>query len=612
MKDSNDKLTIKGFYDENSRIERFQFEDGSTLSASQMEELLFTDRDDNVIFVDNISRSIIGKEGNDTIVAGSGNDILDGKEGDDILDGGLGDDTYVFGRGYGHDTIVGEDASEWWQTNKGFDNILLVGDLTQDSLILQQSGNDLIIAIKEEGKSFEELSDTLTIKNYFEAGFTIENIEFDGGNTISIEDILNSNHTPTLNEAESFYDIKSKNAINGNILASDEDNDALIYSIKQQGVYGRLLIDEEGRWAYIVNENVTVQTDEILVEVSDGNGGVVEKRLVFNINIPSSQPPILDETSSTYDLVGKWIATGKVNAFDPEGDNITYSVSSDAKHGIFTIDENGDWIYKINDRFEGVDTVKIAVTDEYGSSSEKTLSFDIQGINSKATDSSDYIVLDNTANVFSAKGGDDLIYSGDGNDIINGNDGNDTIYAQNGNDIIYADNGNDMVYGGEGNDVIYGNNGDDTLYGNEGNDIIYADEGDDILIGNTGDDAMYGGNGNDTYIFSKGDGKDSINDTNGNDVVKFTSNINKEDISFYMQGNTLNVSYGDNDNIKISRNAIEKFELSNGNYITKQDIEIIIQNINAYAEDNDIQITSNDDIRNSQELMQIVNSGWNE
>jgi VCBS repeat-containing protein len=612
LKDSNDKLTIKGFYDENSRIERFQFEDGSTLSASQMEELLFTDRDDNVIFVDNISRSIIGKEGNDTIVAGSGNDILDGKEGDDILDGGLGDDTYVFGRGYGHDTIVGEDASEWWQTNKGFDNILLVGDLTQDSLILQQSGNDLIIAIKEEGKSFEELSDTLTIKNYFEAGFTIENIEFDGGNTISIEDILNSNHTPTLNEAESFYDIKSKNAINGNILASDEDNDALIYSIKQQGVYGRLLIDEEGRWAYIVNENVTVQTDEILVEVSDGNGGVVEKRLVFNINIPSSQPPILDETSSTYDLVGKWIATGKVNAFDPEGDNITYSVSSDAKHGIFTIDENGDWIYKINDRFEGVDTVKIAVTDEYGSSSEKTLSFDIQGINSKATDSSDYIVLDNTANVFSAKGGDDLIYSGDGNDIINGNDGNDTIYAQNGNDIIYADNGNDMVYGGEGNDVIYGNNGDDTLYGNEGNDIIYADEGDDILIGNTGDDAMYGGNGNDTYIFSKGDGKDSINDTNGNDVVKFTSNINKEDISFYMQGNTLNVSYGDNDNIKISRNAIEKFELSNGNYITKQDIEIIIQNINAYAEDNDIQITSNDDIRNSQELMQIVNSGWNE
>ena len=36
---------------------------------------------------------------------GVGADYLDGGAGDDYLEGGDGRDTYVFGKGYGHDTI---------------------------------------------------------------------------------------------------------------------------------------------------------------------------------------------------------------------------------------------------------------------------------------------------------------------------------------------------------------------------------------------------------------------------------------------------------------------------------------------------------------------------
>lgn len=46
-----------------------------------------------------------GGTGNDRIYAGTGADYIDGGSGDDHLEGGAHRDTYVFGRGYGRDTI---------------------------------------------------------------------------------------------------------------------------------------------------------------------------------------------------------------------------------------------------------------------------------------------------------------------------------------------------------------------------------------------------------------------------------------------------------------------------------------------------------------------------
>ena len=48
---------------------------------------------------------ISGGAGNDTLLGSDGNDILDGGAGDDTLIGGTGSNTYVFGLGYGHDTV---------------------------------------------------------------------------------------------------------------------------------------------------------------------------------------------------------------------------------------------------------------------------------------------------------------------------------------------------------------------------------------------------------------------------------------------------------------------------------------------------------------------------
>ena len=49
--------------------------------------------------------SLYGGSGNDYLYGNDGNDILDGGTGDDYLCGGNGNDTYIFGKGYGNDTI---------------------------------------------------------------------------------------------------------------------------------------------------------------------------------------------------------------------------------------------------------------------------------------------------------------------------------------------------------------------------------------------------------------------------------------------------------------------------------------------------------------------------
>ncbi|MDR0762496.1 MAG: hypothetical protein LBF13_05565, partial [Campylobacteraceae bacterium] len=163
----------------------------------------------------------------------------------------------------------------------------------------------------------------------------------------------------------------------------------------------------------------------------------------------------------------------------------------------------------------------------------------------------------------------------------------------------------------------YGGDDNDTLFGNEGSDTILGGRGDDTLTGGIGDDTLKGEDGNDTYLFNIGDGKDTIYDTSGYDTIRFGDGISREDIGFFASGSSFKLYYGEDDSIKIdyqnlSFNTVERVELNDGSYLTNQDIELIIQEINAYAEDKGIHITSNDDIRDNKELMQIVNSYWHE
>ena len=78
---------------------------------------------------------------------------LYGGAGVDYLDGGYGNDTYIFGRGYGHDTIYDNDY-----TSGNVDTIKL--GVTPEKIEVSRRGDDLVFTIKET-------KETLTIQSYY-------------------------------------------------------------------------------------------------------------------------------------------------------------------------------------------------------------------------------------------------------------------------------------------------------------------------------------------------------------------------------------------------------------------------------------------------------------
>lgn len=125
---------------------------------------------------------------------------------------------------------------------------------------------------------------------------------------------------------------------------------------------------------------------------------------------------------------------------------------------------------------------------------------------------------------------DEAIYGTSRGDVIHGYGGDDDIYGEEGDDKLFGWDGSDKMYGGEGkdslsglndNDYLHGGFGDDILKGGAGNDALYGSVGNDELTGGEGNDILCGGIGNDTYIFKKGFGSDTLNDSDGDETLRF-------------------------------------------------------------------------------------------
>ena len=91
---------------------------------------------------------------------------------------------------------------------------------------------------------------------------------------------------------------------------------------------------------------------------------------------------------------------------------------------------------------------------------------------------------------------------------------------------------NTRIEGTSGNDGLHGSHYADVMYGLEGNDTLIGYRGNDTLIGGLGDDTMKGQQGSDTYVWSKGDGNDTIyedqNSPTDIDTLKLTDVVSSD------------------------------------------------------------------------------------
>ena len=187
---TNETLTLKyWFEDERNRIDEIVFENEDTLTSDEIDTELQinngTDEDDSLIGGNTLNDVLNGNIGNDRLYGNAGNDTLDGGVGNDYLEGGKGDDTYIWGIGYGNDTINNRVLSHGTRGSiieGGTDNLSIAG-IFSENLTWNVNGNDLIV-------KNNQTDETLTVKYWFEDERNqLDEIIFDNGTTLSSDEI---------------------------------------------------------------------------------------------------------------------------------------------------------------------------------------------------------------------------------------------------------------------------------------------------------------------------------------------------------------------------------------------------------------------------------------
>ncbi|MBN1364873.1 MAG: putative Ig domain-containing protein [Syntrophaceae bacterium] len=260
-------------------------------------------------------------------------------------------------------------------------------------------------------------------------------------------------------------------------------------------------------------------------------------------------------------------------------------------------------------------SIRLTATDSAAASVSTIFNLDIQPSVIESitygTNKPDYIVTSYDNDLIYALQGEDTVYSGEGYDIIYGYNGKDMLFGEGGNDTIYGGNGKDFIDGGSGKDVLYGGNGTDYLDGSSGNDK---------LIGGLGRDTLPGGDGSDTYLFGNSDGQDIINETAGvsgdTDILKLTDASMTEPV-IVKQCNDLYVFTDANNYVKIASEfqqtnyGIERLEVSDGHYITRDDIQTIVDTMSAINNDPGIDVLQKyNAMMNDEQYQNILAASW--
>lgn len=276
----------------------------------------------------------------------------------------------------------------------------------------------------------------------------------------------------------------------------------------------------------------------------------------------------------------------------------------------------------------------------------------------------DEILMNSYYNKLEGGKENDTLTGGSQNDELYGNDGNDILYGNTGDDILDGGSGADVMVGGKGNDTYFvdstydkivelqndgidtvnvtysytladnfenlnlltesnlngtGNSADNIINGNSGDNVLKGLAGDDIIYGAAGNDSLYGGIGDDIYMFSAGDGNDIVSDDAGiEDIIQFDNSVESSNIAIFKDGNDLIIDYGNSlgedsiivKNQEFENNTVERIQLSDGKYLSNEDINKIIQNMTSYAANNGIEFTNIESVKNNEDLMNLVASSW--
>ncbi|RZU02313.1 calcium-binding protein [Rivibacter subsaxonicus] len=426
---SSDAISIEGFNRSDAltqlAIDEFAFDGVGSLTLAQLLARGF---------------DLVGTVGNDVLFGSSISDRFDGGTGDDSFDGGTGADTYRWGIGYGRDTVTDADAN--FATA---DTLQIDGALAPSDLVLQRSGNDLIVRSRTT-------TDQITVIDQY-AGTGVEGISFGGGLVWTRVDI-DANLSNDLSEGPDVF----TGTVGADVISGLDGNDTI------SGLAGSDVIDGgnghdslsggDGDDTLFGSAGTDMLAGAAGSDVLDGGAGD------DNLSGGTGDNVYRFGRGDGQDLI-TWMSnsSGAMNTLEFK-DEITPADLTLVQYG-----------------FAGDLVVRIA-----GTTDQVTVGGFFQGPDAGATPSTvqGFHFLDGT--VWDARAILSRAFQG-------------TTAA----DSIKGTTADDTISGGAGADLLNGDAGDDLLDGGAGVDTLQGDSGNDTLIGG---EYMTGAAGNDTYVIT--------------------------------------------------------------------------------------------------------------
>ncbi|WP_437607929.1 hypothetical protein WMF20_44690 [Sorangium sp. So ce834] len=420
---------------------------------------------------------LVGGNGNDTLAGGNGNDVIEGGAGNDSLNGGAGDD--VFDGGAGSDNFTGGDGNDTFFAGgleggtdlvgdvSGSNRLVLGTDVTPEMVSVRNVNRDMIVTIAANG-TYRQINVRLHFATGNAYGIDVMQIGEPATATWTREDLryLALAGTPgndyilgyeTADVVSGFAGDDTISGLGGDdALQGDDGNDTLLGDDGDDTLEGGNGDDQLN--GYLGNDVLVGGPGDDSMSGGDGSDTYYYSSgqdLIQNADMAAASidTVIFDDSLAPGDLV-----------FRKGGYN--------------------DLVISVRGRS---DTLRVPVFLTGNSPS----TFTIDRFQFGTAVDAPQLTADEVAY---------LMLYGDGNPI-NGDELANTLEG-----FLGAD----TISGFGGNDTLFGRAGDDTLNGMAGADDLYGEAGADTLSGGSGNDMLRGGAGSDRYLFSPGDGSDTI------------------------------------------------------------------------------------------------------
>jgi Ca2+-binding RTX toxin-like protein len=545
-------------------IETFRFADGSTLTYDQLLahgfDITGTAGDDQLEGT-SVTDRMNGDAGVDKLRAGAGDDTLDGGAGNDQLTGGQGNDTYLFGPGSGQDVITDMEGS--------LDRIEMAVGVSPSDVVAMRDHNDLVLRLNGG-------ADQLTVSRYFlNPLLQVERVGFADATVWDrafIQNLVNPSISG-IGGDDLLLGTTGNDRLFG--LGGDDQLLGLDGNDRLDGGTGAdQLIGGPGDDTYVVDDAGDVVTelendgtDTVQAAVTYQLSANVEKLTLTGNRAINGMGNDLDNVltgnsaanvltgglgNDTYrvgagdtvvELAGEGIDTVQSEiaytlgahlenltltgnrAINGAGNDLDNVIKGNAAPNVFAGGRGDDtYVVEAGDRVvelsgEGTDTIETTDSYQLGANLENLtlldggLTIGVDGICLTGNELNNVIIGNRSSNILDGGVGADVLAGGSGDDLYVVDNAGDTVVEglSGGSDTVRSLVDFTLGANVEVLDLSLGTAQSGT--GNELDNSLYGNDGDNVLDGGAGNDYLAGGLGADTYLFGRGSGRDTVQDT---------------------------------------------------------------------------------------------------